>query len=114
MYADFTFYKNTYHGAAIETEYTRLVVRASAYIDRMTNGKAKAAVGDDLTAVKLAECAVVDELLTQERGGIVTSESNDGISRSYATGSVVRSNVQRVYEAANVFLGNTNLCFAGV
>lgn len=114
MYADFTFYQNEYHGAAAQTEYTRLVVRATAYIDRMTNGRAKAAAGDDLAAVKLAECAVVDELLTQEKGGIVTSESNDGISRSYATGSVVRSNVQRVYEAANVFLGNTNLCFAGV
>lgn len=112
MYADFTFYQNGYHGAATQADYTRLVIRATAYIDRMTNGRAKTAAGDDLAAVKLAECAVVDELLTQEQGGIVTSESNDGISRSY--GSVVRSNMQRVYEAANVFLCNTNLCFAGV
>lgn len=114
MYADFTFYQETYRGAASETEHRRLAVRASAYVDRMTHGKAKTAKRDDLDAVKMAECAIVDELITQEQGGIVTSESNDGISRSYATGSVVRSATQRIYAAADVFLCNTNLCFAGV
>ena len=114
MYADFSFYKNTYHGATSETEYTRLAVQASAYVDRMTFGRAKNAQGADLEAVKLAECAIVDELVSQEQGGIITSESNDGISRSYATGSVVKSSTQRIYAAAEVFLCNTNLCFAGV
>lgn len=113
MYADFPFYQNEYHGTLTEAEYTRLAVRASAYVDRMTYGRAKKAVGDDLTAVKLAECAIADELQSQEQGGIVTSESNDGISRSFAT-SVVKSNAQRIYAAADVFLSNTNLCFAGV
>ena len=113
MYADYTFYLTEYHGAASDAEYTRLSVRAAAYVDRMTNGRAKTAVGDNLTAVKMAECAVVDELAAQEQGGIVTSESNDGISRSFAT-SVVKSNTQRIYAAAEVFLSNTNLCFAGV
>lgn len=114
MYADYPFYQNEYHGAAVESEYTRLVVRAAAYVDRMTFGKAKTAIGADLEAVKMAECAIVDELLAQEQGGVVVSESNDGISRSYATGSVVKSSTQRIYAAAEVFLCNTNLCFAGV
>lgn len=114
MYADFKFYKDTYHGGASETEYSRLAVRAAAYVDRMTFGRAKTAKGADLDAVKMAECAIVDELVTQEQGGIVTSETNDGISRSYATGSVVKSSTQRIYAAAEVFLCNTNLCFAGV
>lgn len=113
MYADFSFYQTEYHGTLTEADYTRLVVRASAYVDRMTYGRAKTAEGDNLSAVKMAECAIVDELVAQEQGGIVTSESNDGISRSFAT-SVVKSNTQRIYAAADVFLSNTNLCFAGV
>ncbi len=114
MYADFSFYKETYHGATPEAEYTRLAVKASAYVDRMTHGRAKTAIESDLEAVKMAECAIVDELAAQEQGGIVTSETNDGISRSYATGAVVKSATQRIYDAAEVFLCNTNLCFAGV
>lgn len=114
MYADYKFYSTEYHGTASEAEHTRLVVRAAAYVDRMTYGRAKTATGDDLAAVKLAECAIIDELVAQEQGGIVTSETNDGISRSYATGSVVKSATQRIYAAADVFLSTTNLCFAGV
>ena len=114
MYADYRFYKDTYHGAGSETEYTRLAVRAAAYVDRITFGRAQTAKESDLDAVKMAECAIVDELVSQEQGGIITSETNDGISRSYATGSVVKSSTQRIYAAAEVFLNNTNLCFAGV
>ena len=114
MYADYAFYINTYAGSLTSEEFSRLAVRAAAYVDRMTFGKAKNATGDDLKAVKMAECAIVDELANQEQGGIVTSETNDGISRSYATGAVVRSATQRIYAAAEVFLCNTGLCFAGV
>ena len=114
MYADYSFYANTYKGTLSADEYTRLAVRASAYVDRITFGRANKAEGDDLEAVKMAACAIVDELVLQEQGGIVTSETNDGISRSFATGSVVKSSTQRIYDAAEVFLCNTNLCFAGV
>jgi hypothetical protein len=114
MYADYPFYQSKYHGTVSEAEYTRLAVRAAAYVDRMTFGRAKTATKDDMEAVKMAECAIVDELSAQEQGGIVTSETNDGISRSYATGSVVKSSTQRIYAAAEVFLCNTNLCFVGV
>lgn len=114
MYADYSFYSNTYKGKLGAEEYTRLAIRADAYVDRMTFGRAKTAEGADLEAVKMAACAIVDELVLQEQGGIVTSETNDGISRSFATGSVVKSSTQRIYAAAEVFLCNTNLCFAGV
>lgn len=114
MYTDFQFYTNEYHGGATEADYTRLAVRATAIIDRMTNGRAATATGADLTAVKMAECAVVDELGYLERGGDITSESNDGISRSYASGTVVKTKTQRLYSAAETWLATTNLCFAGV
>lgn len=113
-YSDFAFYSNTYKGLLGAEEYSRLAVRAAAHVDRMTFGRAKTAKGADLEAVKMAECAIVDELSTQEQGGVVASETNDGISRSFATGSVVKSSTQRIYSAAEVYLCNTNLCFAGV
>lgn len=116
MYADFTFYQETYNGTLTETEFMRLEVRAAAEIDRMTSNKAKTATGEDVEKVKFAECAVIDELSHQSIGGSgdVTSESNDGISKSYATGAVAKSSRQRIDAAAITWLCNTNLLFCGV
>ena len=114
MYADYTFYAETYLGRLTHDEYRSLVGRASAEIDRITFGRAASATGAVLTAVKMAECAVVDELRTIAEGGDITSESNDGISRSYASGGVPRSKEQRITAAASVWLSGSNLMFAGV
>ena len=113
MYSDYTFYMNEYKGVLGSEEYTRLAVRASAEIDRLTFNRAATATGSDLEAVKMAECAVADELHTIEMGGDITSESNDGVSRSYA-GGAARSKAQRVQSVAELWLSRTNLCFAGV
>lgn len=115
MYADFGFYRDTYKGTLGEAEFIRLSVRAAAEIDRMTLNRAKSAMGDDLTAVEYAQCAVVDELSYQGTGGTgdVTSESNDGISRSYAS-VTAKSSRQRIDAAAYTWLCNTDLLFAGV
>lgn len=116
MYANYAFYTESFNGILTETEYNRLVVRASAEIDRITSGRARTAKGETLEAVKMAECAVVDELSLQAIGGSgdVTSESNDGISRSYATGVVSKSSRQRIDAAAFTWLCNTNLLYVGV
>lgn len=112
MYADFSFYKDIYKGKAAEDTFSRLSVHATAHIDKITHNKAKDATGEELEKVKLAFCAVIDELETQENGGVVASESNDGISRSYVTGA--KSATQRIYAAASVFLESTSLLFLGV
>jgi hypothetical protein len=116
MYGDFSFYTNEYQGTLTEAEYNRFSVRASAEINRITMQKAKTATGAMLDLVKLAECAVIDELSYQYLGGSgdVTSESNDGISRSYATGPVSKSSRQRIDAAAYTWLCNTNLLFCGI
>lgn len=116
MYADYAYYSGTFNGILTEIEYNRLVVRASAEIDRITSGRARTAKGETLEAVKMAECAVVDELSLQAIGGSgdVTSESNDGISRSYATGVVSKSSRQRIDAAAFTWLNNTNLLYVGI
>ena len=114
MYADFTFYRDEFKGTVTEATFARLSIIAKAHIDRITSNKAATATGKDLEAVQFAFCAVVDELDKQEQGGIITSESNDGISRSYATSATVKSSTQRINAAAEVFLSNTNLLFVGV
>lgn len=114
MYAEYTYYKSDYGGTLTVADFSRHSKLATAHIDKITNQRAKTATGSDLEAVKMAMCAVVDELDKQERGGIVTSESNDGISRSYAVGSVIKSSAQRIYDVAAVYLSGTNLLYAGV
>ena len=116
MYADYAFYTGTYNGALTEAEYDRFGVRATAEINRITSQRAKTATGEDMELVKFAECAVIDELSYQSLGGSgdVTSESNDGISRSYATGAVAKSSRQRIEAAAFTWLSNTNLLFVGI
>ena len=114
MYADYTFYLNDYKGQTVEADFSRLAVLATAHINRITNGRAKTATGSDLEAVKMAMCAVIDELIKQEQGGIIASESNDGISRSYVTGTVVKSATHRIYAAAELYLSDTNLLYLGV
>ena len=39
-------------------------------------------------AVKMAECAIIDELCLQSHGGVITAESNEGMSKPYATETV--------------------------
>lgn len=115
MYSDYNFYKNTYMGELSEAEYNRLAPHAGDEIDRLTFGRARTATGSDLQAVQKAECAVVDEMQRLERGGDIMSETNDGISRSFAAnGAVVKSHSQCIAAAANKYLYLTNLTFAGV
>ena len=109
MYADYEFYKNEYKGLTGESDFARLSAPAMAHIDRMTNNKATA----ENKAVKMAFCAIIDELDKQEHGGVIASESNDGISRSYAN-ATVKTSAQRIYAAAELYLSSTNLLFTGV
>lgn len=116
MYSNYAFYTDTYNGKLTEAEFNRFSVRATAEINRMTSDRAKTATGEDMEKVKFAECAVIDELSFQSVGGHgdVTSETNDGISKSYATGAVAKSSRQRIDAAAYTWLCNTNLLFCGI
>ena len=110
-YSDYAFYRDEYRGQLSDAEYSRLLPRAAAEIDRMTFNRARNASGDSLAAVKMAECAVIDELNYQGTAGAgdVTSESNDGISRSYAAGTA-KTGRQRIIAAADTYLAMTGLC----
>ena len=59
-YADYDFYKITYLGTAIqEADFPRLSLRASAFLDYYTQGRA--ALNAGLDALKMACCAVAEQ-----------------------------------------------------
>lgn len=63
VYADYDYYSNVYLGTAISSDdFPRLAMRASAFLDYATMGRA--AKHADLDAVKMACCAVADDYQT--------------------------------------------------
>lgn len=109
-YADYEYYRLTYHGSLPEETFTRLARRASAYLDRVSFGRIREAT----EAVKDACCAVVEAMELNERGGGIASETNDGVSVSYVAGiSNAKSEDRRLYDAAFLYLGGTGLLYRG-
>lgn len=71
MYADFTYYRDTYHGVAVpEADFPRLAQRASEQVDFLTRYRAAAyAVTVDPAPIANATCAIAEVLWQGERGG---------------------------------------------
>ena len=113
---DYSFYANTFKGKTDMADFDRLAVKASAYLDRLTFDR----ITDTLSAAtlnraKLALCEVVDTLLLNEHGGGIASETNDGVSVTYVAGvSNAKTDDQRLWEAAALYLAHTGLLYRGV
>ena len=116
-YADFTYYSTSFFGTAIaEADFPRLALEASAVIDRITFGRA-ATDTENTTAIKNAMCAVAEELLNQRNAGGadgIASESQGQYSVSYlANSSRSKTNLEKLSNAARLWLDGTFLMFAG-
>lgn len=98
-YADFEYYSGVYIGAVSESDFPRLVVRASSFLDYYTRNKA--ADNATLDAVKMCCCALVDKYAVIEAAQTlaqknlanatagnaeIKSETVGGYSRTLATG----------------------------
>lgn len=113
---DFSYYRDIYHGGMGEADYARLSLRAGAYLDLVTFGRA-ARPQPEAIASRLADacCAVADVYLLNEQGGGIASENNDGLSVTYVAGvSKAKTDGQRLYEAAVLYLLDTGLLYQGV
>ncbi|WNX84370.1 hypothetical protein RWV98_17615 [Agathobaculum sp. NTUH-O15-33] len=107
IYADYSYYKDTYRGKMPETDFDRLSRQASAYLDEVTFGRATRAPEQYRGNLKDACCAVTDEMHRQGKGGELASETVGKWSRNYvATG---QSPEERLYETARRYLGLTGL-----
>lgn len=103
-YADFEYYTVAYRGSSItESEFERLILRASSYIDRITAGRASSTLPAD--PVKMAACAVAEAWQTNEQGGEMVSQSVGAWSRSYARGKP-KSAEARLFDAAALYLSD--------
>lgn len=119
VYADYTYYQNTYLGTVIaETDFPRLALKASQFIDRVTFARAKdETVVATVNKIKMAMCAVAEELRNQDLNAgadAITSESQGQYSVSYAVNSSrAQSNITKLTSAAREWLDGTYLMFAG-
>lgn len=118
-YADYTYYTGTYMGAVSGTDFPRLVVRASSFLDYYTRNMAKDHA--DLDAVKMCCCALVDKyqlieaaqqlaatkLTNAATGDDVKSETVGGYSRTLASGSESALSALNATDGAKKLLAET-------
>lgn len=107
-YADYNYYKDSYHGRMTETDFNSLSRQASAYLNKITFNRVRNAVTDD---VKDACCAVAEVMFKQSKGGELISESVGPHSRQFAGSG--KSYNQRLYDAAEMYLALTGLLYCG-
>lgn len=111
---DYIFYSTVYGGQMDEADFSRLSIRAAAFVDYITFGRANNALPEALQRqASFALCAVADGMKFNAAGGPVVSEINDGISVTYASASDARTADRRLYDAAALYLAQTGLMFRG-
>lgn len=122
-YIDYTFYSDTYHGSLIPVaDFDPLALAASAVIDQVTFDRASQVIAADtdtdlIEKIKLATCAVADEVYRQNEVGIsgrISSERVGQYSVTYVNDlSRSNSDTERLSRKAKLFLGNTGLMYKG-
>lgn len=123
MIADWEFYTDKYRGIAItdEFEYARLSIRADAELDFYTLGRASR--NTNLEAVKLAACAVAEQVQVWEKamasasstGAELQSETVGSYSRTFRSSDDIRAEAKRsIREAVEKYLAHTGLLYRGV
>ena len=121
----YEWYKTTYGGELDEATFDRLASQAFLFADAMTEyrlGARWASLAESVrTAVMSAVCAYVDQANIEESGGPISSETNDGISRTYVAGSAASAGASknvgtaqgRLSDAIRLYLAPTGLLFRG-
>ena len=130
MYIDYTFYKDTYGGSALEAEFPKLNIQAQAKVDYFTFGRIKN-LNTIPENVKYCVCEVIDLVSDQNILKVKSNASDKRISSetvgshsvSYKYGDeVYKSNVlnneelnRKVYEICATYLMNEqNLMYRGL
>lgn len=122
LYADYTFYVSEYRGNLTDEEFDKSVIPASAYVRRVTFGRADDNM--EMEEVKLATCSVCDLIANDEKvrsehsGRAVTSENTDGYSVSYESGgnggTADELLGRKIFDTLELYLMPTGLLYMGV
>lgn len=121
VYADYEFYKTQYLGTILEEpEFNAMALRASAYIDYLTFGKAEK--NAEKAAVKLACCALAEQEKAIETSkaasassvGEKKSETVGSWSASYRSSAEILNESQaQLKTIATQYLATTGLLYRG-
>lgn len=122
LYTTYAYYISTYRGNLTEEEFEKSIVQATAYVRRITFGRAEQNM--ELDEVKRATCAICDLLANDEKarsqhsGRTVVSENTDGYSVTYESGGNGDTADdllnRKIYKTAELYLEPTGLLYAGV
>lgn len=95
----FDYYKDVFMGSDITSpkDFSKLELRAMAYVDRITFGR----ITEMTESVKCAVCSVCDVLKKRIVRSGIKQEKNDGYSVTYSDGF---GDYDDLYMAASVFL----------
>lgn len=111
-YANYSYYEGTYEGKMPEEDFYRLSRPASAYIDKITFGRAAGEHPETIQSkIKDACCAVADILMKKEQGGELTSQTVGPWTKRFAASGKTMD--QQQYEAAAMYLELTGLMYRG-
>jgi hypothetical protein len=112
-YADYEYYTTEYSGSTVlESDFTRLINKASAYLDRITFGRIEAPTDEvRRAACEIAEC--IDQYADTDG---ISQQTVGSLTEVYAPGttSKPKSLEERQYEIARNYLANTGLLYRGV
>lgn len=122
LYADYEFYISRYKGDLPKEEFEKSIMKASAYVRRITFGRADD--NTEMDEVKIAACAVCELLANDEKarskhlGRAVTSENTDGYSVSYESGGIGETVddllARKIFDTLELYLMPTGLLYMGV
>ena len=121
-YVDYEYYVNDFGGDVIvAADFDKLALQASRFIDRVTFERAYAVIDaatdtELIEKIKLATCAIAEEIQEQNTNGIknIASETVGSHSVSYVVNRDVRVTAdQKKQRKAKEYLGNSGLMFGG-
>lgn len=127
MYADYDFYRNSYHGSMSLEDFQKYGLLSQVFIDYITHDRINLGELADSTKekVKLAMCAAADLYLAYQTmagagdGREIRTENNDGYSVSYVTegrDGELQEDVlnRRLYAKIRPYLIHSGLLYTGV
>ena len=105
VYADYSYYCSSGYSAVSEADFPRLAAKASAYLDKLTHGRAAEHADDE--RLKRCCCEMVDTLtLTADSGGMVKQSESVGSWSMSLAGAESMTETQLVRGVVNIWLPN--------
>lgn len=112
QYSTYNFYISQYGGETLtEDQFNKAAKKASAYIDKITFGKAKDYTETGEHELQMCTCEMAEAIRSHEdnlsHGKVVSSASNQGYSETYAvpdTSSTVKVLSYDLFDIARLYL----------